>query len=344
MNLYGHQIVTYSPSITKLVKAYYDVRPGGGSDLLDVVKKYLVELSFGELDEKLLKELQLEDVKRLLSVFALIYGLHGISHLLMKALTMITGLPHYGEFISVTVDVDSLEKDGFNRLANTLRRISSESLIHEGLYMIGAGGVFELRVDVFSRVPFSLSSFRYALRKVDNGAETLDVGLIQDMLKRVLARGGVDTCARQWGIEKKLLVPHRQVLRHDPELSQADDFIKTSIEQMFKPHRSLFRFLYDYRLSHDILDFVVGKRNEHNHESRKTFLKRLNSRIQYIWPYHLPRCVDGCYGCVLMERSTKSSTCDLTPLTQELRISKWAALCLLKYAGLINFDWVDCNI
>ncbi|MGC8544227.1 MAG: hypothetical protein ACP5NQ_09810, partial [Vulcanisaeta sp.] len=49
MELYGNRIITYSPSIGKIARAYYRVKNNVAADMLDVVKDLLVELSDGEL-------------------------------------------------------------------------------------------------------------------------------------------------------------------------------------------------------------------------------------------------------------------------------------------------------
>ena len=334
MELYGNRIITYSPSIGKIARAYYRVRNNVAADILDVVKDLLVELSDGELKNSDLNNLQSDEVKRLLSVFALIYGLHGISHLLMKALTILTGLTDYGERIEVSVDTNSLRNNGFNTLIDALERVGGNGeLVHEGLYSIKAGEYFEPRVYLFSRLPFSFSTYRDILARNINGGQTLNIDLLRDSLTKLLVRDGDDSCERRWRVERTLLMPHRQALMNDQQLNRADNLIGTSLGQMFRPPRSIFRFVYEYHLVYDILDNVVGVSSSQNRAARRDFWKRLNTHVQYIWPYHLPQCVDGCYGCVLIERGVRVNTCELTPLAQELRISKWAALCLLKYAG-----------
>lgn len=345
--LYDEQIVTYSPNLNKIVNAYYSVRKNNANSIIGVTKNFLLKLSEGEVIENdINKDVDEISIKYLLSIFALIYGLHGISHILMKMLTMSTGLTDYGENIYIKIDTEALKNQKLYPLVNALQNtLGYDDVIHEGLYKIDLKDSFETKLQVFSREPYSFNYYYNAL--VDkNDNKKFNINLAKDLFNKLLTHHGTDVCTSRWEIEKKLLIPHRQELNSDPMFLNADNIIRDNLSTMFTPPRSIFRFIYDYKIKNEILNKTVksGNKNQSKENERTKFLENLNKKVQYMWPYHLPQCSDGCYGCVLLERNIKATTCDLTPLAQELKISKWAALCLLKYMGLFNASWVDCDL
>jgi len=363
--LYGKKIIIYSPSVRMITELYDSINAkvsndnnGSGSDytISAVVARVMDELlsSGSECDyvKKLLQDHE-DEVRKILSVFALAYGLHGVSHLLMKALTALTGITDYTEFIRVEVDThwgQDIEQD--NRLKEVLANSGfRENVYHENLFEIIPGDRFDLNVYVISREPYSYAIYRDRL--VDGSSDQLKLNDIKAVLRKLISyetsQESKDACEVRWQLEQNLLSPYRNILlnQNNPDnqnvvLSQVDNLIKGYLK--IKPPRSLFRYLYAWHIRRHIEDEILNKFQQRTNVDVKKLKEMINTNIQYIWPYHLPQCVDGCYGCVLMERSISSRTCDLSPLAQELKISKWSALCLLKYAGLIDEPWVDCKL
>jgi len=338
--LYSKNIITYSPNINKILHIYNSINKS--DDLIETIIQLLQEIGIilDNDQQKRLRKLE-NEVKKVLAIFALAYGLHGVSHLLMKALTVLTGITDYTEFIKIEV-----EASGFS--ANIQRVGFMKDYYHENLFEIVPGDKFDLSVYVISRVPYSYGIYKDKL--IDNSNLKLDD--IRAELRRIISRDGKDACEERWYIEKNALNPHRNILLNNQillsnkvtqgtVLSAADAYIRDYLNPntRFRPPRSLFRFLYGRYIRRDILD----KLRQQGIQVQQLG-KVIDTYIQYLWPYHLPQCVDGCYGCVLTERSIRSMTCDLSPLVQELKISKWSALCLLKYAGLIDEAWVDCDL
>jgi len=338
--LYGKNIITYSPNINKILHIYNSINKS--DDLIGTIIQLLqeIKIELNDDQQEMLRKLE-NEVKKVLAIFALAYGLHGISHLLMKALTVLTGITDYTEFIKIEVEASGLS-------ANIQRVGFMKDYYHENLFEIVPGDKFDLSVYVVSRVPYSYGIYKDKL--IDNSNLKLDD--IRAELRRIISRDGKDACNERWRIEQDVLGPHRNILvTQGSVLHTADDYIKSYLDDKygrFKPPRSLFRFLYKKYIRTDILDLLFPRnqiqRDERLKDERRRVGEVLDNYIQYIWPYHLPQCVDGCYGCVLTERSIRSMTCDLSPLVQELKISKWSALCLLKYAGLIDEAWVDCDL
>jgi hypothetical protein len=341
--LYGKNIITYSPSINKILHIYNSINKS--DDLIETIIQLLQEVGIilDNDQQEMLRKLK-NKVKKVLAIFALAYGLHGISHLLMKALTALTGITDYTEFIKIEVETSGLPAD--------IKKVGfKEGYYHENLFEIVAGDKFDLSVYVVSRVPYSYGIYKDKL--IDNSNLKLDG--IKAELRRIISRDGKDACEERWYIEKNALNPHRNILLNNQilfsnqvtqgnVLSAADAYIRDYLNPKnpnakFRPPRSLFRFLYGRYIRRGILD----KLRQQGIQVQQLG-KVIDTYIQYLWPYHLPQCVDGCYGCVLTERSIRSMTCDLSPLVQELKISKWSALCLLKYAGLIDEAWVDCDL
>ena len=365
--LYGKKIIIYSPSVRMITELYDSINAkvsndnnGSGSDytISAVVARVMDELlsSGSECDyvKKLLQDHE-DEVRKILSVFALAYGLHGVSHLLMKALTALTGITDYTEFIRVEVDThwgQDIEQD--NRLKEVLANSGfRENVYHENLFEIIPGDRFDLNVYVISREPYSYAIYRDRL--VDGSSDQLKLNDIKAVLRKLISyetsQESKDACEVRWQLEQNLLSPYRNILlnQNNPDnqnmvLSQVDNLVEGYLENHFKSPRSLFRYLYAWHIRKHIKDEILNKFQQRTNVDVKKLKETINTNIQYIWPYHLPQCVDGCYGCVLMERSISSRTCDLSPLAQELKISKWSALCLLKYAGLIDEPWVDCKL
>jgi hypothetical protein len=352
--LYGNKIIIYSPFVGMITMLYNSIKSsdshGSGSDytISGIVAQVMKSLSYGSRSEcssveELLRDHE-NEVKKILSVFAIAYGLHGVSHLLMKALTALTGITDYTEFIRVEVDThwgQDIEQD--NRLKEVLANSGfRENVYHENLFEIIPGDRFDLNVYVISREPYSYAIYRDRL--VDGSSSQLKLNDIKAVLRKLISyetsQESKDACEVRWKLEQDLLSPYRNILLKSSNqnvLSQVDKFVKDYLDERFKPPRSLFRHLYASYIRYKILkSFQQG--------NIAVNVKEINTNIQYIWPYHLPQCIDGCYGCVLMERKVTSRTCDLSPIVQELKVSKWSALCLLKYAGLIDEPWVNCEL
>jgi hypothetical protein len=350
--LYGKKIIIYSPLVEMITTLYDSINAkvsndnhGSRSDytISDVVAQLMDKLlssrSGCDYVKRLLQDHE-DEVKKILSIFVLAYGLHGVSHLLMKALTALTGITDYTEFIRVEVDTHwgqdivkkALKSSGFQ-----------ENVYHENLFEIIPGENFDLNVYVISREPYSYAIYRDRL--IDKSSNQLKLDDVKTRLKKLISyeisHESKDACEVRWQLERDLLSPYRSILLNPSNqnvLSQVDKFVEDYLKNHFKPPRSLFRYLYAVHIRNKILN---GFQQGNNADDVK---EMIDTNIQYIWPYHLPRCIDGCYGCVLMEGSSSSRTCDLSPLVQELKVSKWSALCLLKYAGLIDEPWVDCKL
>ena len=350
--LYGKKIIIYSPLVEMITTLYDSINAkvsndnhGSRSDytISDVVAQLMDKLlssrSGCDYVKRLLQDHE-DEVKKILSIFVLAYGLHGVSHLLMKALTALTGITDYTEFIRIEVDTHwgqdivkkALKSSGFQ-----------ENVYHENLFEIIPGENFDLNVYVISREPYSYAIYRDRL--IDKSSNQLKLDDVKTRLKKLISyeisHESKDACEVRWQLERDLLSPYRSILLNPSNqnvLSQVDKFVEDYLKNHFKPPRSLFRYLYAVHIRNKILN---GFQQGNNADDVK---EMIDTNIQYIWPYHLPRCIDGCYGCVLMEGSSSSRTCDLSPLVQELKVSKWSALCLLKYAGLIDEPWVDCKL
>jgi len=352
--LYGKEIITGSPSVKMITRLYDSINAkvssdnhGSGSDytITDVVAQVMDKLlSSGSGSEcgyvKGLLQDHEDEVKKILSVFALAYGLHGVSHLLMKALTALTGITDYTEFIRVEVDTHRgqdillykvLAKSGFQK-----------NIYHENVFEIIPGNKFDLNAYVISREPYSYTI--YYDRLVDGGSDQVKVNDVKTGLKKLISyeisHESKDACEVRWQLERNLLSPYRSILlnpnnpNNQNVLSEVDEFVEKYLKTHFKPPRSLFRYLYSAYIRRYIRNWILNRLQQGNNADDVKEI--INTNIQYIWPYHLPQCIDGCYGCVLMERSINSRTCDLSPVVQELKVSKWSALCLLKYARLID--------
>lgn len=325
---YNKYLINYSLNLRQFTELYYNISRNHVSigDLVNQV------FSINGIRVEVDRERE-EMVKKVLAIYALMYGLHGISHLLMKALGALTGLNDYGELVSITVDGGGLSEDVSEVLEMNLFSTSNKEVYHENIFYITVGSQFRLDVNVFSRKRYS---FHYFKELLNDGSGSLNFNKIINVINNLLLIDGNDRCEFNWNMERRLLEFGR-VKFLDDQLSRADSELGNWLNNHYKPTRSLFRILYAYRLVWDMVNASIG---EGSRDARSQFMRRLNRYMSFIWPYHLEQCVDGCYNCVLVSRSIKSNTCDMTPLMQELKTSKWAALYLLKYANLFNASWM----
>ena len=328
---YDKYLINYSLNLWQFTELYYRLSRSHTS-IADLVREIFaingVKVEVGKEQE--------DAVKRVLAIYALMYGLHGISHLLMKALAALTGLNSYGELISITVDGGGLSEDVINTLRANLFDTQDKEVYHENIFHIGLGSQFQLDVKVFSRKNYSFHYFRESL---SDGSGQLDTNRLINTMSNILLINGNDRCEFNWSVERRHLEFGRAKFLVE-RLSDADSTLSVWLSNHYRPTRSLFRVLYSYRLVWGLADALIGKYSEETRDARSQFVRRLNRYVQFMWPYHLEQCVDGCYNCVLIGRSIRSSTCDMTPLMQELKTSKWAALYLLRHAKLFNADWM----
>lgn len=330
--LYNKYLINHSLVIGRLLDLYYGIRKGHssiGNLIQSVLGIYGVHVQVMPNDEEL--------VKKVLAIYALMYGLHGISHLLMKALTVLTGIKDYGELIDITVDRSGLSDSVINALSRYLLSQDDHGnnggIYSENIFHVNLGSSFKLTVEVFSRNRYVYDHFRNSLL---NSSGSIDVNKIVNAMKGFLFINSDDRCIYNWHLERRSLYYARlRFINNDKQLLNADQEIRDLIStSLYKLPRSLFRLLFGRRLVRD----VVNSFGLTNQNDRDALRRRINRYAQFMWPYHLEQCVDGCYNCVIMERSIRSTTCDMPPLTQELKTSKWAALYLLDYIGLVKMS------
>ncbi|MGC8543481.1 MAG: hypothetical protein ACP5NQ_06035 [Vulcanisaeta sp.] len=329
---YDKYLVNYSLNLWQFTDMYYRISRNH-MRIADLVAEIF---KLNNIDVKV-SDGKEEMVKGVLALYALMYGLHGISHLLMKTLSALAGLSSYGELINITIDVSGLAEDVLGALSMNLFDTHDRRVYHENVFHITPGSQFRLDVEVFSRKGYSFHHFRELL---GDGSGSLDINKLIGVMNQILLANSEDRCGFNWRMERRHLEFGR-VRFLDEQLSKADNELRDWLSKHYKPARSLFRVLFSYRLVWGLTDALMGGYGNETKDARSRFVRRLNRYVQFMWPYHLEQCVDGCYNCVLVSRSIKSSTCDMTPLMQELKTSKWAALYLLKYAGLFNAAWVD---
>ena len=332
---YNKYLINYSLNLWQFTELYYKLSRNQ-TGIADLVKEIF---AINGVEVEVNKE-QEDAVKRVLAIYALMYGLHGISHLLMKALAALTGFNSYGELVSIVVDRGGLSEGVINTLRANLFDTQDgggyHEVYHENIFHVELGSQFQLDVNVFSRKGYSFHYFRELL---SDKSGQLDANKIIDVINNILLINGNDRCEYNWSVERRHLEFGRAKFIVE-RLSDADSELKKWISNHYRPTRTLFRIIYSYRLIWDLVDLIVGESSEETKEARSQFMKRFNRHVQFMWPYHLEQCIDGCYNCVLVSRSIKSNTCDMTPLMQELKTSKWAALYLLRHTNLFNAAWM----
>ncbi|MEL9990569.1 MAG: hypothetical protein QXP98_00520 [Thermoproteus sp.] len=331
--LYDKYLINHSIVIGRFLDLYYRIRKGHSSigdivrDVLSIYGANNVQITPN--DEEL--------VKKVLAIYALIYGLHGISHLLMKALTALTGIKNYGELIEVTVDSTGLP-DRVIEVLNKYLFGQNYDIYSENVFHVKLGSSFELTIKVFGRDRYIYDHFWNSLRVSPN---SINVNKLVNVMKGFLFINNDDRCMYNWRLEKRSLYYARlRFVNNDKQLLSADQKIQGLISTstaapLYKLPRSLFRLLFGRRLVRDVVTYVANESSLTNQSDIDNLRRKINRYVQFMWPYYLEQCVDGCYSCVIMERNIRSTTCDMPPLTQELKTSKRAALYLLSYAGLL---------
>ncbi len=323
---YDKYLINYSLNLWQFTELYYRITRSH-ANIADLIREIF---SLNGINLEVNKEEE-EMVKKVLAIYALMYGLHGISHLLMKAVSALTGLSSYGEVINVTIDENGLSESVREALSTNLFDTYNGEVYHENIFHVKLGSRFQLDVEVFSRRGYS---FHHVKELLSDNSGSLNINIIIDTISKLLLINGNDRCSFNWNMERRHLEFGRVKFLSD-QLHRADVELGKWLGNHYKPTRSLFRVLFGYKLIWHLTDILVGQYSEQTKNARSQFLRRLNRYVQFMWPYYLDQCIDGCYNCVLVSRSVRSNTCDMTPLMQELKTSKWAALYLLKHAGLL---------
>lgn len=330
-NIQNPKVLFISPSLDRILKVYNKLT-NKPNDIISLIRSILEILSSINL-ETILSQNSIsseKEIKRVIGIFVLAYGLHGISHLIMKVLSKLSGLSNFGERIYVNITRKGLSPQTINSLNSRLKNVIVENTF-----------VFDFNnlnpsIIIFSKDPYSFEYFKKIL--VNKDSEDINQDLIKKELRVILSRNGVDSCYENWHLERKMLESPRGLFMKST-IKVADNIISNYVNERILAPRSLYRYIYERYIRKQILNEIENKKL-----GEKIDAGTLNKYIQFIIPYHVPQCVDGCYNCVLVERSIKSNMCDMSQLLQEFKTSKWASLCLLKYMGWIDFSWVDCNL
>lgn len=325
LEFYNYYLIYYSLNLTQALNLYNKFNKSH-SKLEDLILDV-----FDESKSLSLNYDQVLTLKKIIGFYALMYGLHGISHLLMKALTKITGIKHFGELINIRVPADQQNPSLLNYLtvvefSNDVT-LQKKKIFYENTFQIeseDSGENFNLEINVFSKEKYSYN----LLNNIYNNTNFIDElkKSINDILFKQ-TNTVLDRCNYNWTLEKQRLEYARQkFIQRNNALNQADNEVKNYINTHYKPSRTIFRFIYANKLVYDISKKLnIGKND-------------LYTYSQYIWPYYLDQCVDGCYNCVYIEGELGNNYCDMNPLSQELKTSKWSAVYILKDLGLINVD------
>lgn len=327
--LYQTRLKFLSPSLGKILEIYNSLSVENSLDIVDLIISMLKPF----LDENnVLSKINIDKIdkytrlllKKSIGVFALTHGLHGASHLIMKVLSDISGLDLFGERIIIRVKND--QSPHFSSL------IPQNDTVVENTFQFKSGNDFRSDVIVFAKKSYTYEYVRDALQSLGSSIDQI----MRDELRIILAREGSDACERNFEQERRLLKSARNlILSSIPRGNDIDNVIRNYINNRIPASRTLSRFLFDHYIRSEIKSELNPAKNE---------MPLINRLAQFSIPYYVPQCVDGCYNCVLVPRNVGQGMCDMSPLEQEMKISKWAALCLLKYKGWVDYPWVDCDL
>jgi len=258
----------------------------------------------------------MDELKQRIVVSILELSLHGISHLIKKALISKLSLnpEDLGEYIiikSPSILIRNLQ-------------------ILDGFYFYDTLTVNEIQgeVKIFVKRSYSYDTFNFFGSK--------DYSDVIDSIKNIIYIKNQDfRCDYNWAHEKLQLNRTYQILQNDSRtvnnvklsdcITQLDGYIKDVVgSHVFYPPRSMFRYLYlkKFYVENQIFKF----NNNLNQNQIDAIYKELKRPLQYIWPRYVHQCFDGCYSCVMLQKRE----CELIDVQQEYRISKAGALFLLQ--------------
>jgi len=258
----------------------------------------------------------MNELKQRIVVSILELSLHGISHLIKKALISKLSLnpKDLGEYIiikSPSILIKNLQiLDGFYFYDTlTYKEIQGE-------------------VKIFVKRSYSYDTFNFFGSK--------DFSEVIDSIKNIIYIKNQDfRCDYNWAHEKLQLNRTYQILLNNSRtvnsvklsdcIAQLDGYIKGEVGgHMFYPPRSMFRYLYLKKS--DVEKQIKECNNNLDRNQKDVIYKELKSPLQYIWPRYVHQCFDGCYSCVMLQKGE----CELIDVQQEYRISKAGALFLLQ--------------
>ncbi|WP_238027418.1 hypothetical protein [Metallosphaera javensis (ex Hofmann et al. 2022)] len=320
--IYYSKLKFLSPNL-RLILRIYDNRNLKNTKnitefVVEIIKTLLNQDDLNnQINTDVVKKRTEELLKRAIGIYALAHGLHGVSHLTMKVLSNLSGLDQFGERIVVGMESCRFEMLGKIQdmiIENTFEFRESESNSH---------------ILIFGKKPFTYDYVKNVFQGQD-----LDQ-VMRNELMRILTRDGRDSCEENFDREKRLIGPAKNLLLASSSFGQMmESTIKDYINERILATRTIYRYLYEWNIRPAIVKSGIRE------EERRL----LNTFAQFILPYYVNQCVDGCHNCVIVGRNVGSGLCDMSPLEQEMKISKWAALCLLKYKGWVNLPWVDCDL
>jgi hypothetical protein len=258
----------------------------------------------------------MEELKQRIVVSILELSLHGISHLIKKALISKLSLnpEDLGEYIIIRSP---------SRLIRKLQ-------ILDGFYFYETLPDKEIQgeVKIFVKRSYSYDTFNFFGSK--------DYSDVIDSIKNFIYIKNQDfRCDYNWAHEKLQLNRTYQILKNDSRtvnnvklsdcITQLDEYIKGVIGgHEFYPPRSMFRYLYLKKS--EVKNLISECNNNLDRNQKEAIYKELKSPLQYIWPRYVHQCFDGCYSCVMLQKRE----CELVDVQQEYRISKAGALFLLQ--------------
>jgi hypothetical protein len=258
----------------------------------------------------------MDKLKQRIVVSILELSLHGISHLIKKALISKLSLnpEDLGEYIIIKSP---------SVLINNLQ-------ILDGFYFYDTLTDKEIQgeVKIFVKRSYSYDTFNFF------GSE--DYRDVIDNIKNIIYIKNQDfRCNYNWAHEKLQLNRTYQILQNDSRtvnsvklsdcIAQLDGYIKGVVGgHVFYPPRSMFRYLYLKKT--DVEDQIKECNNNLDQNQKEAIYKELKRPLQYIWPRYVHQCFDGCYSCVMLQ----NRECELIEVQQEFRISKAGALFLLQ--------------
>lgn len=258
----------------------------------------------------------MEELKQRIVVSILELSLHGISHLIKKALISKLSLnpEDLGEYIIIRSP---------SRLIRKLQ-------ILDGFYFYETLPDKEIQgeVKIFVKRSYSYDTFNFFGSK--------DYSDVIDSIKNFIYIKNQDfRCDYNWAHEKLQLNRTYQILKNDSRtvnnvklsdcITQLDEYIKGVIGgHEFYPPRSMFRYLYLKKS--EVKNLISECNNNLDRNQKEAIYKELKSPLQYIWPRYVHQCFDGCYSCVMLQKRE----CELIDVQQEYRISKAGALFLLQ--------------
>jgi len=315
--------------LKELLKLYGELLKSASQnyDAIDLLIAAFIRL-LDDMFEKKARKLKIELNRKLviscrklayrLAIPLLEIGLHAISHLLVKYLSRYLRVPEYTlrEIVILGIGGEYIKNRAW------LAGYYFNNIVNGFLYRLVIGGSnVKGYIIVADTKPFSYGRMCDALKDF-NISEFVEFSL------NVLGRNSSeDRCYRTWLSERQRLENYLNVSVIKGELSELENELEelgigssSPVGGLLKPPQGIWYLSVPTLDARPIYHELIRKIAEKHEKDRKIVERELRPYLNALYITKRPWCFDGCYNCVLIEKSCMSH-----PLIRDWSVSKSVA-------------------